>query len=403
MNDIKTVRDISVAGKTVLLRVDYNVPFRPGTVQISDDSRIRASLSTVRYLVGQGCKVVLCSHLGRPKGTVVEEMRMAPVVQRLTELLEAPVLEAPDCVGPAAQRAVDALPSGGVALLENLRFHPGEEANDPAFASELASLAQVYVNDAVGAAHRAHASTEGVARILPSAAGLLMARELEILGRALESPVRPFVAILGGAKVSDKLAVLESLAGRVDTLIVGGGMAATFLKAQGFEIGDSLVEDDRVGSAASLIDNARKGGTDFVLPVDVVIADSFSEAAAHRIVGAPEIPAGWRIMDVGPRSTKRFVKALEPSKTVVWNGPLGVFEWQPFSDGTTRIAQALAALEDATTVVGGGSTAEAVQRLGLAEKMSHVSTGGGASLELLEGKVLPGVAVLMREGAPSSV
>ena len=403
MNGIKTVRDVDVAGKTVLLRVDYNVPFRPGTLQISDDSRIRASLPTVRYLIGKGCKVVLCSHLGRPKGRVVEEMRMAPVVQRLSELLDAPVLEAPDCIGYEVQRTVDTLPSGGMALLENLRFHPGEESNDPGFASELASLAQFYVNDAFGAAHRAHASTEGVARILPSAAGFLMARELEMLGRALESPERPFTAIFGGAKVSDKIAVLERLASRVDTLIVGGGMAATFLKAQGFDIGDSLVEEDRLYSAASLIERARKGGTDFLLPVDVVVADSFSEGAGHRTVEASAIPRGWRIMDVGPRSSELFAEALKPSRTVVWNGPLGVFEWSRFSNGTTRIAQVLAGLKDSTTVVGGGSTAEAVQLLGLTEKMTHVSTGGGASLELLEGRVLPGVAALMREGAPSSV
>ena len=388
----KTVRDIDLAGKTVLVRVDYNVTFRPGTAEIADDSRIRASLPTVDYLLARGCRVVLCSHLGRPGGKVVEDLRMAPVSKRLSELLGMPVSQVDDCVGPGVKSAVEAMEPGRVIVLENLRFHPEEEANDAAFAASLASLAEVYVDDAFGTAHRAHASTVGVARYLPSMAGLLMDRELEMLGRVLSSPRRPFAAVLGGAKVSDKIAVMENLADHVDTLIVGGGMAATFLKARGLEIGDSLVEEDRIPFAAEL---SRKQDSNLHLPVDAVIADAFSADAARRSADADEIPQGWRIMDIGPRTASLFSKALAPCKTVVWNGPMGVFEWEPFSLGTRAVAEALASLDGATTVVGGGSTAEAVEPLGLGDRMTHVSTGGGASLEFLEGRVLPGVAVLM--------
>ena len=395
---IKTVEEIDVAGKTVLVRVDYNVPFRPGTLEVSDDRRIEASLPTIRYLVDRGCRVVLCSHLGRPRGRRVDEKRMAPVGRRLEKLLGAPVVQTEECVGPEVRRTVGALKPGGVALLQNLRFHPEEEANDPGFASRLAALAHVYVNDAFGAAHRAHASVEGVARLLPSAVGFLMARELEMLGRALESPQRPFAAVLGGAKASDKIGVIESLSRKVDVLIIGGGMAATFLKAQGLETGDSPVEDDQIDFAARFVDGARRQGPLVRLPVDVVVADSFSETAGHRVVASSSIPRGWRIMDVGPRSSGLFAEALADARTVLWNGPMGVFEWDFSAEGTRRLAQALAGLSGATTVVGGGSTAEAVGRLGLADKMTHVSTGGGASLELLEGRVLPGVAALM-EGA----
>ena len=395
---IKTVEEINVAGKTVLVRVDYNVPFRPGTLEVSDDRRIAASLPTIRYLVDRGCRVVLCSHLGRPRGRRVDEKRMAPVGRRLEELLGAPVIETEECVGPEVRRTVEALEPGGVALLQNLRFHPEEEANDPGFASRLAALAHVYVNDAFGAAHRAHASVEGVARLLPSAVGFLMARELEMLGRALESPQRPFAAVLGGAKASDKIGVIESLSRKVDVLIIGGGMAATFLKAQGLETGDSPVEDDQIDFAARFVDGARRQGPLVRLPVDVVVADSFSETAGHRVVASSAIPRGWRIMDVGPRSSGLFAQALADARTVLWNGPMGVFEWDFSAEGTRRVAEALAGLSGATTVVGGGSTAEAVGRLGLADKMTHVSTGGGASLELLEGRVLPGVAAL-KEGA----
>jgi phosphoglycerate kinase len=394
----KTVKDINVAGKTVLVRVDYNVPFQPGTTSISDDSRIKASLPTIQYLIEQKCKIVLCSHLGRPGGKVVEEMRLAPVSKRLSELLGMPVAQASDCVGPEVKKAVAALRPGGILMLENLRFHPEEEKNNPEFARALASLAEVYVNDAFGTAHRAHASTEGVTKHLPSVAGFLMARELEMLGLALGSPQRPFAAILGGAKVSDKLAVLENLAERVDVLVIGGGMAATFLKAKGMDVGDSLVEYDRVQFAAGLIESARDRELELLLPVDAIVADGFSATASYRTVDASGIRAGWRIMDIGPRTVGRFERSLRRCKTVVWNGPMGVFEWKPFAQGTARIASVLASLKDATTVVGGGSTAEAVESLGLADRMTHVSTGGGASLEFLEGKELPGVAALMDKG-----
>lgn len=389
-----TVLDIDAAGKTVLVRVDYNVPFRPGTTEISDDSRIRASLPTINHLLGQGSRVVLCSHVGRPKGRVVEELRMAPAARRLSELLGAPVAQAPDCVGPAAEDAVNALESGQAVVLENLRFHPGEEDNDAEFAGALASLADLYVNDAFGAAHRAHASTEGVARLLPSAAGLLMAREVEALGRMLESPARPFVAIMGGAKVSDKIAVLENLADRVDTLLIGGGMAATFLKARGLSVGESPVEEDWVEFAGAFVDAAVDGLSQLLLPVDLIIADAFSSEARCATVDVAGVRPGWRIMDIGPRTLGAFRDALGGAMTVLWNGPMGVFEWEPFARGTAGVAQMLAGLEGATTVVGGGSTAEAIGSLGLAQKMTHVSTGGGASLEFLEGKDLPGYVVL---------
>ena len=388
----KSIKDVELEGKRVLVRVDYNVPFAPGTVRISDDSRIRASLPTIEYLIERRCTVVLCSHLGRPKGRVVEDLRMAPVTQRLSELLGRPVSQAPGSTGPETAAAVEAAEAGGVVLLENLRFDPREEANDPAFAADLASLAGLYVDDAFGTAHRAHASTEGVARHLPAVSGLLMARELEMLGDALDAPERPFAAILGGAKVSDKIGVLDSLAGKVDALIVGGGMVATFLLARGLDVGDSLVERDRVRFAGSLMDTADAR---LMLPVDVVVADSFSEEAACATVDVEGIPAGWRIMDIGPRTAEAFEEELGRCRTVVWNGPMGVFEWEPFANGTTRVGMALARLEDAVTVVGGGSTAEAVESLGIADRMTHVSTGGGAALELLEGRVLPGVAALL--------
>ena len=390
-----TLDDIAVAGKTVLVRVDYNVPFRPGTGDISDDSRIRASLPTVRHLLDQRCRVVLCSHLGRPKGRVVEELRMAPVVRRLSELLGQTVAQASGCTDGATRQLVDALAPGNVAMLENVRFYPGEEGNDPGFAAELASLAEVFVNDAFGTAHRAHASTVGVTRHLPSVAGFLMARELEMLGRALRSPDRPSAAVLGGAKVSDKITVLESLAGRVDALIIGGGMAATFLKAAGSEVGDSPIDEGRLQFAAELIRDAPDRGLDLQIPVDVVIADTFSADACHLAVDVSEIPSDWTIMDIGTRTARLFEETLKRSRTIVWNGTMGVFEWEPFAKGTAHVANVLAELDEATTVVGGGSTAEAVGALGLVEKMTHVSTGGGASLEFLEGRELPGVAALM--------
>ena len=393
--DKRTVHDADVAGKTVLVRVDYNVPFRPGTSEISDDSRIAASLPTVRYLLDRRCRVVLCSHLGRPGGEAVDELSLKPVAKQLVELLGPRVEYAPDCVGPEVDRAVGELRPGGVLLLENLRFHPGEEKNDAAFSRMLASLADLFVNDAFGAAHRAHASTVGVTAHLPAVAGLLMARELQMLGAALESPVRPFAAVFGGAKVSDKLAVLRRMAPQVDTLMVGGGMAATFIEARGLDVGTSLVEEEWVPTARELL-----GQFDILLPDDVVVADGFWETAAHRVVEVGSIPSGWGIMDIGPETAASFEAALAPARTVAWNGTMGVAEWPPFAAGTARVANRIAGLKNATTVIGGGSTAEAVRALGLVDRMTHVSTGGGAALEFLEGRELPGVAALQDRKSP---
>ena len=394
MANVKSIRDLDVAGKTALVRVDYNVPFRPGSTDISDDSRIRASLPTLRYLQERGCRIIVCSHLGRPKGRVVESLRMAPVSQRLSELLGTPVVQARQCVGEEAASAASTLAPGGVLMLDNLRFHPGEEQNDAEFARGLAALADVYINDAFGAAHRAHASTAAAAHLLPSAAGFLMERELQFLGDALDAPDRPFAAVLGGAKVSDKIGVLENLMDKVDLLVIGGGMAATFIKAQGHSVGDSLVEDDRLAFARRIMD-AGQGSAKVLIPDDVVVAYAFAADAKARVATADAIPDGWRIMDIGPQTARRYADALGECRTVIWNGPMGVFEWEAFSQGTAAVANALAGMECATTITGGGSTAEAVAALGLANKMTHISSGGGASLEFMEGRELPGVAALM--------
>jgi phosphoglycerate kinase len=388
MSGKKTIRDIDVRGRRVLVRVDFNVPLDQG--KVADDTRIRAALPTIRYLMEHGARVILMSHLGRPKGKVKEELRLTPVAERLSELLDKPVAMAVDCVGEEVETAVDRLRPGHVLLLENLRFHPGEEANDPEFVSRLASLGQVYVNDAFGTAHRAHASTEGVAHRLPAVAGFLMEKELKFLSKALENPEPPFVAILGGAKISDKIGVVDNLLGRVDALLIGGGMANTFLKAQGYQVGQSLVEEESLPLARELED---KAGRRLVLPVDVVVADRFDAEAQSKIVGVEEVPAEWRILDIGPVTVERFAQELYTAKTVVWNGTMGVAEFPRFAAGTQAIIEMLAESQ-ATTIVGGGDTAAAVQQAGLVEKMTHVSTGGGASLELLEGKVLPGVAAL---------
>ncbi len=385
----KTIRDIDVKGKRVLVRVDFNVPLKEGTV--TDDTRIRAALPTLNYLLEHGAALILCSHLGRPKGKPVPELKMDPAAARLAELLDHPVKKLDDCVGSEVEAAVESINPGDIILLENTRFHPEERANDPQFAGQLASLAEIYVNDAFGSAHRAHASTEGVAHHLPAVAGFLMEKELEFLGKATENPDHPYIAILGGAKVSDKIGVIENLLEQCDRLLIGGGMANTFFKAMGFEVGDSLVEDDVVSTAQALLE---KASSRLILPVDVVIADSFDNNANTKIVAPNEVSEGWRILDIGPKTVPTFESALGGAKTVVWNGPLGVFEMPNFAQGTFAVAQLLADL-DAVTIIGGGDSAAAVREAGLKDKMTHVSTGGGASLDFLEGKALPGVKVLM--------
>ncbi len=390
--DKRTVRDVEVTGRRVLVRVDFNVPL-DAQGRVADDRRIRESLPTVRYLLERGAVVVLMSHLGRPGGRVVEELRMAPVGQRLAELLGRPVRVLPDCVGPEVEAAVARMEPGEVALLENLRFHPEEEANDPAFAAALARLGDLYVNDAFGTAHRAHASTVGVAAHLPAVAGLLMEKEIRYLSRLLENPDHPYVAILGGKKVSDKMGVLRHLLDRVDAVLVGGGMAYTFLRAQGYGVGRSVVEEDKLDLARELLDLARGRGVQFVLPEDVVVAERLSADAARRVVAASEIPEGWVGLDIGPRTAERFAQIVGTARLVVWNGPMGVFEVEPFAAGTRLVAEAVARCPG-TTVVGGGDTAAAVEQFGLLDRFDHVSTGGGASLEFLEGRELPGIRVL---------
>jgi phosphoglycerate kinase len=386
----KTVQDIDVHGKRVLVRVDFNVPLKEG--KVADNTRIQAALPTIRYLLDRDAIVVLCSHLGRPKGKVDDRFKMDPVAERLADLVGRPVLKLDDCVGPEVESAVGQAGPGEVILLENTRFHAEETANDPEFARQLAGLAELYVNDAFGSAHRAHASAEGVAHHLPAVAGFLMQKELEFLGRVLAEPEHPFVAILGGAKISDKIGVIENLLGRVDAFLIGGGMANTFLKAEGYDVGVSLVEDDSLELARSLLQQA---GDKLVLPVDVTVADRFHADAFSQVVSAGSVPPGWRILDIGPRTLEVFQGHLEKARMVVWNGPMGVFEFEKFAQGTEAVARILARLPDATTVIGGGDSAAAVKRTGLADKMTHVSTGGGASLEFLEGKTLPGVAALL--------
>jgi phosphoglycerate kinase len=391
----KTIRDIDVAGKRVLVRVDFNVPL-DAEGHITDDTRIRAALPTIQYLLDHGAAVILMSHLGRPDGKVVDKMRLAPVAQRLSELLGRPVQIASDSVGPEVEKQAQALQPGQVLLLENLRFHKEEEKNNPEFARQLASLGEVYVNDAFGTAHRAHASTEGVTHYMPGVAGFLMEKEINYLGSALENPRHPFVAIIGGAKVSDKIAVLERLISMVDRLLIGGGMANTFLKAQGYEIGDSLYEESKLDVARRLIEQAHNRGVELLLPTDVVIADRVAPDANSKVVSVENVPPGWRIVDIGPQTVQRFRDALKDAQTIVWNGTLGIAEIPAFAKGTDAIIEILAerTREGATTIIGGGDSAAAVEQAGKAESMSHVSTGGGASLEFLEGRVLPGVAAL---------
>ncbi len=389
----KTVADIDVKGKRVLVRVDFNLPTDPRTGGISDDSRIRAALPTLKYLLDRNARLVLCSHLGRPKGKVVDSLRMAPIGERLSQLIRREVATTSCCIGPDARSEAERLAPGEILLLENLRFHSEEESNDPDFARELASLGEIFVNDAFGTAHRAHASTVGVAQYLPAVAGFLMERELRYLSLAAGAPAHPFVAILGGAKISDKMAVVENLLDRIDVLLIGGGMAATFLKAKGYEIGRSLLEEESLEFVAGIMEKAEKKGASMVLPEDVVVADRFDAEAAAETVPIDEVAPEGHILDVGPRTIETFGRHLEKSKTVFWNGPMGVHEFPTFAGGTRNLAGMMAGL-DATTIVGGGSTAEAVINLSLAGEMDHVSTGGGASLEFVEGKTLPGVAAL---------
>lgn len=387
----KTVRDLEVAGRRVLVRVDFNVPLEDGS--IADDWRIREALPTITFLIERGARVILCSHLGRPNGRVDESLRLDPVAVRLSELLGRPVRKTAGIVGPEVSAAVAAMAPGDVLLLENLRFRPEEEANDPDFGHQLAVLADLYVNDAFGAAHRAHASTVGVARHLPAVAGLLMEKELAHLGAVLDRPTRPFIAILGGKKVSDKIPVIQNLLTKADTLLLGGAMSYTFLKAQGREIGKSLWEPEMINLASQLMEEARRREVGFELPVDVVVARSPDAGAPHRLVAVEAIPPDWMGVDIGPRTRQRFVRVISQAGTILWNGPMGIFEIDAFAEGTRAIARALAEAT-ATTVVGGGDTASAVMEAGVAERITHISTGGGASLEFMEGKVLPGVAAL---------
>jgi phosphoglycerate kinase len=390
----KTIRDIDLDNKRVLMRVDFNVPLDKETRKILDDTRIRAALPTINYLRQHGARTVLVSHLGRPDGQVVEKARLAPVAARLSELIESPVPCATDVVGPSAQATVAALQSGEVAMLENVRFEPGEEKNDPALAKQLAAFADVYVNDAFGTAHRAHASTAGVAAFLPAVAGFLMEKEIDYLGRVVSNPDPPVAAIIGGAKISSKIKVLQHLLSKVNVLLIGGGMASTFLKAQGIAVGASLVEDDQLETARGVMDEAKKHGVMLGLPVDAVIGDKFAADAKWRAADVGDIPDGWLILDVGAKTVDDYKAKLRGVKTVVWNGPLGVAEWEAFAHGSHAVARFLAGLP-ATVVIGGGETVAMVQELGIADKFSHVSTGGGASLEFLEGRELPGVAALL--------
>lgn len=384
----KTVRDINVSGRKVLVRCDFNVPIKDG--KITDDTRITASLPTIQYLLEQGAAVILMSHLGRPDGTPKPDLSLAPVAERLSELLGQPVRLAPDCVGAEVERMTAELKPGHVLLLENLRFHPEEEANDPDFARRLAGLADIYVNDAFGTAHRAHASTEGVAHDLPAVAGFLIEKELNFLGSALDQPQHPFIAILGGAKVKDKIKVIEALLPKVDHLIIGGGMAFTFLKAQGNEIGKSLLDE---GSLDYCRDLLAKSADKILLPTDVVVASEFNADSPATVVSADSIPSDQMGLDIGPESAKEFARVIQPASTVVWNGPMGVFEFDAFANGTRSVAEAMSKCRG-TTIIGGGDSAAAVEKFGFADAVSHVSTGGGASLEFLEGRKLPGIEAL---------
>ncbi|MBA9026811.1 MULTISPECIES: phosphoglycerate kinase [Bacillaceae] len=387
----KSIKEINVAGKRVFCRVDFNVPMQDG--QVTDDTRIRAALPTIQHLIDAGAKVILASHLGRPKGQVVEELRLTPVAKRLSELLGKDVRKTDEAYGESVTQQISEMVDGDVLLLENVRFYPGEEKNDAELAKSFAELADVYVNDAFGAAHRAHASTEGIANYIPAVAGLLMEKELEVLGKALSNPERPFTAIIGGAKVKDKIGVIENLLEKVDNLIIGGGLAYTFVKSEGHEIGKSLLEADKIELAQSFIQKAKEKGVNLYMPVDVVVADDFGPDVNNKVVAIDSIPADWEALDIGPKTREIYADVINNSKLVIWNGPMGVFELDIFANGTKHVAQALAD-SSAYSIIGGGDSAAAAEKFKLADKMSHISTGGGASLEFMEGKELPGVVAL---------
>ncbi|WP_454193106.1 phosphoglycerate kinase [Paenibacillus sp. Marseille-Q7038] len=387
----KSVRDVEVTGKRVFVRVDFNVPLEDG--KITDDTRIRETLPTIKYLVEKGAKVILASHMGRPKGEFVDSLRLTPAANRLSEMLGKPVAKADEAIGDAVKAEIEKMNNGDVLVLENVRFYPGEEKNDPELAKQFADLADLFVNDAFGAAHRAHASTEGIAHHLPAVSGLLMEKELDVLGKALTTPERPFTAIIGGSKVKDKIDVIDNLLNLADNVLIGGGLTYTFFKAQGHEIGKSLLDDSKLDVALGFIEKAKKLGKNFLLPEDIVITKEFSADAETRTVSIDQIPADWEGIDIGPKTRAKYAEVIKNSKLVVWNGPMGVFEIEPFSHGTREVAEACASTEG-YTIIGGGDSAAAAEKFHLAEKMNHISTGGGASLEFMEGKELPGVVAL---------
>ncbi|MFJ7971752.1 phosphoglycerate kinase [Psychrobacillus sp. NPDC096389] len=391
MKEKQSLSDVTLQGKRVFCRVDFNVPMEDGA--ITDDTRIRAALPTINYLIEQGAKVILASHMGRPKGEVKEELRLTKVGEHLATLLNKPVKKLDESIGQAVEEAVSAMTDGDVILLENVRFHAGEEKNDAELAKAFASLADVYVNDAFGAAHRAHATTEGIAKLLPAVSGLLMEKELDVLGKALSNPERPFTAIIGGAKVKDKIGVIDHLLDKVDNILIGGGLSYTFTKAQGNDIGTSLLEEDKIELAKGFIEKAKEKGVSFYLPVDVVVADGFSKDANTKVVDIDQIPSDWMGLDIGPKTAALYADVIKNSKLIIWNGPMGVFEMEAFANGTKGVAEAMAETAG-YTIIGGGDSAAAVEKFDVANKMDHISTGGGASLEFMEGKDLPGVSAL---------
>lgn len=387
----KTLNDIDVHGKRVFVRVDFNVPMEDG--KVADDTRIRAAIPTIEQLISKGAKVILASHLGRPKGEVKEEMRLTAVGERLSELINKPVKKLDESVGAIVESTVNKMNNGDIVLLENVRFHKGEEKNDEELAKNFARLADIYVNDAFGTAHRAHASTEGIAKFIPAVSGLLMEKELEVLGKALSNPERPFTAIIGGAKVKDKIGVIENLLDKVDNLIIGGGLSFTFVKAQGYEIGKSLLEEDKIELARRFIEKAKEKGVNLYMPVDAVVAKEFSPDAEAEVVDIDQIPEDRMGLDIGPKTAEKYAEVIKDSKLIIWNGPMGVFEMDKFAEGTKKVAEAMAETKG-YTIIGGGDSAAAVEKFGVANKMDHISTGGGASLELMEGRNLPGIVAL---------